>query len=1258
MNFISMAEEFREIDFDELRKSGIFKPPYEFEKAHTFPVSQPFWYSMDTVDWREAKEEIEHQTDSRAFRIYIHVPYCRYRCKFCFYDSIKLQKEECSIPASAFGYEERCRNVDEYLERLEEEIRKRTQEFGVIHNGRRVLPARDLYIGGGTPTSLSSQQFEKLLRVVSDFIVPAGEVFGSTAESRSLPLSEKFVATCECTPDTIIDAEGKRKIEIFTQFKIKITRASLGMQSCREQHLRTWGRGHTVDQAKEALHILHKSGIDHVNVDVIYGLESETLNDWKKSLNEMLTDMDPESWTFYYLRYAPGTMPRRDVQPGEWELLTEMRAAYMDDVSQRGYQMCRPHFYRKSNPHIQRYRGAPCLDHELFGLQLGFGPAAYSHLAYTVFRNTPDICDWMDKVHAPNSECAVSEGKRMTEPDRRARYLIRSLFNTRSQEEISVSQVPNPTIIAWISARQFKETFHISLDIPYGKKLAELRRHDLIQEWLDPSGDRCYALTPRGWLVDEEVLYHFYPDGFLADYTRGFGTASLELHNAVAAILDAFRKHFVRYIQKAPARLASRKAGEYEQTAFKKALGHAITQCETRFFGARRLLESQSREAVDLSILLPESLVGDRKKKPEGHSATVPDALRERDRRLTFDRVLFSRRRIPHFGSISIHEPLAPASTLGKIDLCKSLEAWELVPEPTQIGQFQPEEKMRERARKWVEDLLKRVVTSAPQSQTDSAKGRALKRQGPVKTLGHALQQSGISPNESLPDSEKEFFQQYLTKACETRQSSFVAEICAEVPLIMLRDRTKQNYCPKGPTPSCEFLRRPLSEISSNNYLKSGEYGFDTHPINNIFHIKGQGWDEVIYIYMDNVQKCNRMAGCEQCRVFTNERHLKAVDELLTCILTFREMFSQRTARRCDRTLCYSDAVEFILPFVYLNSGAVLCSHCPPSDPKRRGGLSYSLALDLPTDTEENFTQKEFSVRWLASVAVALDALLDGIMTELSKQDIAKEGERAGLLAIGTVLGHEVFKGYKPVISVLDSRPPRTEAVDITDLAGSALKYGILNTPTRDPSWMPKDKEDTVRIAWQSFLLREVLGVDFRGVDLNKRKKEIRSLWYYPPAELVNITGELTNWVEAIKEESVTIGYWINQILLILLTNAFKHHYQGLINIFADSAVRIYDFDASRVKWKERGPVVLNMDFPTPRRSGRVFFRVTNFLLDGPSEWLWDKGTPLALDTICGLIYEALGQVYKRYDVINWSRDGSLFSIDIQMDIVIPNRKD
>ena len=195
---------------------------------------------------------LKYQTDEmgrpedNSLSIYIGIPFCPTRCLYCSFTSNQVKETE----------------IARYLEALYREIR-----FAGAAAEAEGFNIESVYIGGGTPTTLSSLQIDSLLTEVE--------------EAFDLGSVREFTVECG-RPDTITED----KLSVLD--KHGVGRISINPQTMKESTLRIIGRNHTVQQVRDAFEMSKRGDIGTVNADLIAGLPDESTDDFKISLDEIV----------------------------------------------------------------------------------------------------------------------------------------------------------------------------------------------------------------------------------------------------------------------------------------------------------------------------------------------------------------------------------------------------------------------------------------------------------------------------------------------------------------------------------------------------------------------------------------------------------------------------------------------------------------------------------------------------------------------------------------------------------------------------------------------------------------------------------------------------------------------------------------------------------------------------------------------------------------------------------------------------------
>ena len=251
--------------------------------------------------------------------LYIHIPFCNSICTYCSFTK-RIYNEEL-----AHKY---VLNLLKDLERIEKKSLK------------------TIFIGGGTPSSLSNLDIELLLSKLQEL------------------LSENYEFTIESNPENLsID-----KTEILKKYGIN--RVSIGVQTFDSRHLKLLGRKHTHIDVEKAIDNLKKCGIDNINLDLIYGIPNQSLDDFINDI-EISLKYDIKHISLYSLTIDEHTvLNNRKVEEANEDLLREMSDKASEILEQNGIKK-----YEVSNYSIDGHESKHNLiywfDKEYYGIGIG-----------------------------------------------------------------------------------------------------------------------------------------------------------------------------------------------------------------------------------------------------------------------------------------------------------------------------------------------------------------------------------------------------------------------------------------------------------------------------------------------------------------------------------------------------------------------------------------------------------------------------------------------------------------------------------------------------------------------------------------------------------------------------------------------------------------------------------------------------------------------------------------------------------------------
>lgn len=194
------------------------------------------------------QEEIIGLSSPLSVSVYISIPFCTSRCRYCSFVSESV--------------ENMGRLMQDYTARLIDEIEYTAALFKKIG-----LIPKTVYMGGGTPTALSPKMLGDILSAVN----------------KNFDLSQNFEFTVEAgRPDTVTD----EKLQVIKPYA---TRICINPQTLNDGVLQNIGRRHTVKQFYNALDLAAKNGFNNINADIIAGLFGDSLNSFKNTVNTLIS---------------------------------------------------------------------------------------------------------------------------------------------------------------------------------------------------------------------------------------------------------------------------------------------------------------------------------------------------------------------------------------------------------------------------------------------------------------------------------------------------------------------------------------------------------------------------------------------------------------------------------------------------------------------------------------------------------------------------------------------------------------------------------------------------------------------------------------------------------------------------------------------------------------------------------------------------------------------------------------------------------
>jgi oxygen-independent coproporphyrinogen III oxidase len=314
------------------------------------PYSQWTREGLDEV--RSALGAPPHDT---PLGLYLHIPFCRKRCKFCYF------KVFTDVNAA---------EIEEYVQALSREIELVSQL--PVMGGR---PFRFVYFGGGTPSYLGTRQLTSLVDRLRANI--------------NWDLAEEV--TFECEPGTLQEAK------INTLRQLGVTRLSLGIESFSDAILEENGRAHLSKEVYRAWDWIVRAGFPNVNIDLISGMVGETWENWKENIRKAL-ELAPDSVTIYQMELPFNTVYSADIlgnrietPVADWELKRAWVDYAFDEFLANGYHISSAYTVCRSRDKVNfSYRDNLWRGSDL----LATGIASFGHVSGVHYQNRADMAGY------------------------------------------------------------------------------------------------------------------------------------------------------------------------------------------------------------------------------------------------------------------------------------------------------------------------------------------------------------------------------------------------------------------------------------------------------------------------------------------------------------------------------------------------------------------------------------------------------------------------------------------------------------------------------------------------------------------------------------------------------------------------------------------------------------------------------------------------------------------------------------------------
>lgn len=390
------------------------------------------------------------------FGIYIHIPFCQRKCKYCDFTSFDKCDEN---------------EKKKYIECLINEITCRGTMHRALTQNVQLTLSNDIqtittiYIGGGTPSILPPEDIKKILDVIK----------------KKFKIDENAEITIEVNPGTV-DEEKLQKYR-----EIGINRLSIGLQSTNDRLLELLGRIHKYEDFLKVYQMARKAGFENINVDLMLGLPTQSMQELEESVKKVI-ELSPEHISIYSLILEEGTELEKLILNKKLEMIPEELERKMYWKTKKMLQKNGYKHYEIANFAKEGYESKHNLSCWNQDEYIGFGLGAHSYMNKTRFSNSDNLEEYIKNIE--NNEFdknVILQEKEQTFEEEAKEYMM---LNLRKINGVSISK--------------FEQKFQIHPLFYFRFEISKLEEEGLIEVDLDE-----IRLTKKGLDLANLVFEEF-----------------------------------------------------------------------------------------------------------------------------------------------------------------------------------------------------------------------------------------------------------------------------------------------------------------------------------------------------------------------------------------------------------------------------------------------------------------------------------------------------------------------------------------------------------------------------------------------------------------------------------------------------------------------------------------------------------------------------------------------------------------------------
>lgn len=404
---------------------------------------------------------------AKILSLYLHIPFCKTRCTYCDFNTYTnlsfLQGRYINALVQETG-----RTLAAIANDLYHPLEPLPTDIASFNAGNKAI-IHSVFFGGGTPSLLPPAMIEKVMEAIHTYAF----------------LPAQTEVTLEANPGTI----SREKAHALR--KVGINRLSFGVQTFDDKALRLLGRTHDSAEAIEAYKIARQTGFDELNLDFIYALPDQTLQDWRENLEKAIA-LEPEHLSLYALTIEENTeMGRRHAAnrlnvPDE-DAAADMYLLALEMLDKAGYEQYEISNWAKkpATKHASQHNLVYWRNQPYIGLGVG-AHSCYAGYRYPVVRQP---AEYVEKIKRGESVIARDEVEEVTPELRLADTVILAL---RLNEGLPLARI--------------EQEFGKSLNELFPDVVPHLIANGLLEE-----KDACLRLTVKGRLLSNSVFIKFLP---------------------------------------------------------------------------------------------------------------------------------------------------------------------------------------------------------------------------------------------------------------------------------------------------------------------------------------------------------------------------------------------------------------------------------------------------------------------------------------------------------------------------------------------------------------------------------------------------------------------------------------------------------------------------------------------------------------------------------------------------------------------------